>query len=198
MGYYMPSASGTKELYPALGLDDIASQVPAIKKTYLAHKDFATATMSDVFKSFESTIKLSAKEAASCWFENKGAGIFESRPLPVEAQFAPVNCILVNDYNRDGQPDILLAGNEYQTEVMTGRYDAGYGLLLLGNKNKEFTAVPQSEAGIFLRGDTRCMRPIIINGHELVLAAINNSKLQVFGISATRAETAMQKTITRK
>ncbi|HVG13669.1 MAG TPA: VCBS repeat-containing protein [Chitinophagaceae bacterium] len=187
MGYYMRDASGSRELYPALGLDDIASQVPAIKKTYLAHKDFATATMNDVFKSYESTIKLSAKEAASCWFENKGAGVFEPRQLPVEAQFAPVNCILVNDYNRDGQPDILLAGNEYQTEVMTGRYDAGYGLLLLGNKNKEFTAVPQFKAGIFLRGDTRCMRPIIINGREMVLAAINNSKLQVFGVGEITA-----------
>ena len=37
--------------------------------------------------------------------------------------------------------DILLAGNEYQAEVMTGRYDASYGCFLRGSSNKTFTSV---------------------------------------------------------
>jgi len=53
--------------------------------------------------------------------------------LPIEAQFAPVNSILCNDFDNDGHLDLLLAGNEYQVEVMIGRYDASYGLLLRGN-----------------------------------------------------------------
>ena len=131
MGYYIPTATGKKELYPALGLDEIVTQVPAVKKTYLLHKNFSTATMADVFRSVPEPAKLIAAEAATSWFENTGNGSFKQHPLPAEAQFAPVNCILVNDYNKDGLPDILLAGNEYQTEVMTGQYDASYGLLLL-------------------------------------------------------------------
>jgi hypothetical protein len=180
MGYYIPTEKGKKELYPALGLGDIAMQVPAIKKNYLLHKDFSTATMPDVFKSIDEPAKLIASEAASCWFENNGKGVFKKHQLPAEAQFAPVNCILVNDYNKDGLPDILLAGNEYQAEVMTGQYDASYGLLLLASPGKNFIAIPQNKSGIFLRGDTRCMRSIIINNNPMVLAAINNSLLQVF------------------
>ncbi|MEP7372772.1 MAG: VCBS repeat-containing protein [Chitinophagaceae bacterium] len=183
VGYYIPTTNGKKELYPALGLDEIASQAPAIKKTYLLHKNFSTATMADVFKSIAEPSKLIANEAASSWFENKGNGSFIQHTLPAEAQFAPVNCILVNDYNKDGLPDILLAGNEYETEVMTGQYDASYGLLLLSSPDGKFTAVPPGKSGIFLRGDTRCMRSIVINGKQVILAAINNSVLQVFGVN---------------
>lgn len=183
MGYYIAGSSGKKELYPALGLDEIVTQVPAVKKTYLLHKNFSTATMADVFKSITDPAKLLAREAASSWFENTGNGSFKQHPLPGVAQFAPVNCILVNDYNKDGLPDILLAGNEYQTEVMTGQYDASYGLLLLALPDKSFVAVPQNKSGIFLRGDTRCMRSIIINNQPAILAAINNSALQVLTVN---------------
>ena len=183
MGYYIPAQNGKRELYPALGLGDIATQVPAIKKTYLMHKDFSTATMEDVFKSVEEPVKLVAKEAASCWFENSGNGVFTKHQLPPEAQFAPINCMLINDYNKDGLPDILIGGNEYQAEVMTGQYDASYGLLLLAAPNKKFTALPQNKSGIFLRGDTRCMRPITIDNKPMIIAAINNSSLQVFKLN---------------
>ncbi|MEI9908211.1 MAG: VCBS repeat-containing protein [Bacteroidota bacterium] len=183
MGYYISSTTSKKELYPALGLDEIVTQVPAIKKTFLLHKSFSTATMADVFKSIPQPVKLIAAEAASSWFENPGNGFFKQHALPAEAQFAPVNCILVNDYNKDGLPDILLAGNEYQTEVMTGQYDASYGLLLLAKPGKTFTAVPQSKSGIFLRGDTRCMRSIIIKNKPMILAAINNAALQAFQVN---------------
>lgn len=182
MGYYLPSTTGKKELFAAQGLDEIAAQVPVIKKNYLLHQDFSVAPMADIFKATAEPVKLIASEAATCWFENIGKGIFKQHALPAEAQFAPVNCILVNDYNKDGLPDILLAGNEYEAEVMTGQYDASYGLVLLGAPNQSFTAIPQNKSGIFLRGDTRCLRSITINNKPMVLAAINNGKLQVMQV----------------
>lgn len=182
MGYYMAPQNGKKDLYTALNLDDIAGQVPAIKKQYLLHKDFSTATMAAVFKTASNPVKLLAAEAASCWFENTGKGVFKKHQLPAEAQFAPVNCILINDYNNDRYPDVLIAGNEYQSDITTGQYDASYGLLLLGNAKKRFTPVTQAKSGFFLRGDARCMRQIIINKKPMVLAAVNNTKLQVYKI----------------
>ena len=179
MGYYIPTGKGDRELFPAMGLDEIAMQVPSIKKKYLLHKEFSKATLADVFGAVQPA-KLIANEAASCWFENDGNGMFKKHALPAEAQFAPVNCMLVNDFNKDGSPDILLAGNEYGAEVMTGQYDAGYGLLLLGTTNKTFVTLPLSGSGFFLRGDTRCMRSIVVNNELVILAAINNSALQVF------------------
>ena len=182
MGYYMDSQNGVKDLYSALNLDEIAGHVPAIKKQYLLHKDFSVATVADVFKKVSSPVKLKANEAASCWFENTGKGIFEKHQFPSVVQYAPVNCILINDYNKDGYPDILIAGNEYESGITTGQYDASYGLLLLGNSNKTFTPVTQEKSGLFLRGDTRCIRQIIINKKPMILAAVNNEMLQVYKI----------------
>ena len=56
----------------------------------------------------------------------------------MEAQFAPVNAIICDDLDNDGFKDLLLAGNEYQTNVMTGRYDASYGCFLKGGADKKF------------------------------------------------------------
>ena len=101
----------------------------------------------------------------------------------MEAQLSPVNCILINDFNRDGNVDMLLAGNEYETEITTGSYDAGYGLLLLGNEKKTFTPLTPRESGLFLRGDTRCLQQLLVKDKPIILAAINNGPLVVHKIN---------------
>jgi hypothetical protein len=179
LGYYQFAPSGKKELYPAFGLAELTSQVPSVKKEYLFHKSFAKATLSDVFRNVKDPSKLVASEAASCWFENNGKGVFTKHELPVEAQFTAVNCILVDDFNKDGKPDLFLAGNEHQPEVSTGPYDAGYGLLLAGGANKLFKAVTQNRSGIFIRGDVRCLRPIQTATNTYIIAAVNNSPLTI-------------------
>lgn len=83
-------------------------------------------------------IEMHCDETRTVWFENTGDGKFLLHAFPVEAQFAPVNAIEVVDADNDGNLDVILAGNEYQIEIMTGRYDASYGLLLKGNGGGEF------------------------------------------------------------
>ena len=112
-----------------------------------------------------------------------GNGKFVKHPLPVEAQFAPVNAIICDDLDNDGYKDLLLAGNEYQTEVMTGRYDASYGLFLKGNNKKEFIPVSPVKSGFFIKGDVKDMALLRLpNGQKLVLAAVNNDALRVFSV----------------
>ena len=94
----------------------------------------------------------------SCWIENIGNGKFVMHALPMEAQFAPVNAIVCADMDGDGIKDILLAGNEYQTEVMTGRYDASYGCFLKGINNKEFKAISPAISGFKIDGDVKDMK----------------------------------------
>lgn len=45
-------------------------------------------------------------------------------PLPVQAQLSVLNGITVDDYNGDGNLDVLINGNDYGTEPVIGRYDA--------------------------------------------------------------------------
>jgi hypothetical protein len=46
-----------------------------------------------------------------------------------------------NDYNGDGNLDLLISGNFYATEVVAGQYDALDGLYLQGDGRGNFYPV---------------------------------------------------------
>ncbi len=184
MFYYIKDEDGNRNLYPSISKDQLAAQVPLIKKEYLLNKDYATATAGKLFKDEKSLQILTCNETRSCWIENKGNGKFEKHALPQEAQFAPVNTIICDDMDGDGIKDILLAGNEYQTDVMTGRYDASYGCFLKGNDQKQFQAISPGLSGFRIDGDVKDMKRITTsNNQKLILVAVNNDYMKVFKLS---------------
>ncbi|MEO6731911.1 MAG: VCBS repeat-containing protein [Ferruginibacter sp.] len=143
--------------------------------------------MDDIFKQQEgqdSFLRLQCNEARSCWFENRGDGKFSKHPLPVETQFAPVNSIVCTDIDNDGKMDLLLGGNEYQAEVMTGRYDASYGCYLKGDGKGNFLVIKPALSGFVLKGDIKDMKMINISNNKLILvAAINNDLMKALGLT---------------
>src|SRR4029077_10372374 len=148
--------------------------------------DYAQAGYEDIFKGKDKKdiLDLFCEETRSCFFENTGNGKFIKHPLPVEAQFAPVNAIICDDLDNDGFKDLLLAGNEYQTDVITGRYDASYGCFLRGSNNNKFISVSPVESGFILNGDVKDLSLIrLSNGSKLILAAVNNDSLRVSSIN---------------
>ena len=138
-------------------------------------------------KSKEDIQRLFCDETRSCYFENTGNGKFVKHPLPVEAQFAPVNAIICDDLDNDGYKDLLLAGNEYQADVTRGRYDASYGCFLHGNKKSEFSAISPVKSGFIVDGDVKDMSLISLsNNKKIVLVAINNDSLKAFEINMNK------------
>ncbi|WP_336517986.1 hypothetical protein [Pollutibacter soli] len=185
MFYYLKGADGVRKSFPAISRSLFAEQVPSIKKKFLLYKDYAVAGYDEIFKGKpkDAIKELYCDETRSCFFENTGNGKFVKHPLPTEAQFAPVNAIICDDIDKDGFKDLVLAGNEYQADVITGRYDACYGLFLKGTKDKTFIPVPPVKSGFIIDGDVRDMSLInLINGKRLLLAAVNNDSLRVFRI----------------
>lgn len=186
MAYYMKNEKGEWDLFPALSRDQFAAQVPAIKKNFLLHADYADANTDALFAPFQGDemLKLSCNETRSVWLENKGGGAFALHALPLEAQIAPVNAIVCTDADGDGRTDIIIAGNEYQAEVSTGRYDASYGLLLKGNDAGNFKPVAPAVSGLILDGDVKDLKLISLgtNGRMLV-AGINDETLKVFRLN---------------
>jgi len=87
-------------------------------------------------------------------FLNRG-NRFEAVPLPAEAQLAPAFYAGVADFNGDGLEDIFLSQNFSPTAVGTSRYDAGRGLLLIGDGKGGFTPMPGTKSGIVVYGDQR-------------------------------------------
>ncbi|MEO8404564.1 MAG: VCBS repeat-containing protein [Chitinophagaceae bacterium] len=184
--YYIKDKDGKRKLYPAISRSQFAEQVPSIKKTFLHYADYANATADDIFKgkAKDNLLTLQCNETRSCYFKNIGNGKFKKIPLPNEAQWAPVNAILCDDFDGDGINDLLLAGNEYQADVMTGPYDASYGFLLKGNTDLGFSTVPSRKSGLRLNGDVKDLALVQLpNKEKIILVSINADSLRVLRIN---------------
>ncbi len=184
--YYIKGDEGKKQSYPAFSRNQLADQVPLIKKKFIHYGDYAKAELDDIIQGQAKTsmLTLYCDETRSCWFENVGGGKFVKHVLPAEAQFSPINAIICDDLDNDGVKDLLLAGNDYQTDVITGRYDASYGCFLRGAKNKTFVSVPPVKSGFILKGDIKDMAILQLDKRQKVLlAAANNDSLRVFRVN---------------
>lgn len=167
--------------YPISIRDYVLDQMPYLRKKYLRYNQYSGATVTDIFTP-EQLAKASsflANNMSSLVFINNGRADFTLKILPPEAQFFPVKAIQCMDINRDGNLDLLLAGNDYSTEVETGRNDAGIGLLLFGNGKGDFKPVPVTESGFYVPGDVKCLESISIKGNRCFIAGKNKDKIQV-------------------
>ena len=183
--YYIKNNKGVYELFPAIDRTQFAEEIPYIKKKYLLNKDYAMINMEELFKGIDmkDMMVLKCETTATVWIENLGNGHFKMHQLPIEAQFAPVNAIVADDLDHDGNIDLLLGGNEYQAEISTGRYDASYGLFLKGDGRGLFTPVKSTQSGFIVVGDMKNLKTITNkNQHQFVLAAVNNDSLKCFEI----------------
>jgi len=129
------------------------------------------------------SLHLQAETFASCYFENRGNGEFVMRKLPNEAQLSSINDIIIDDFDYDGHPDILAAGNLFNVEVVTPRNDAGIGVFLKGDGEGRFMAVPFESSGFFAPGDVKSLALIHINDKDReILVGNNNDRLQIFRV----------------
>ncbi len=186
MFYYIKDEDGQRRLHPSINRDQLATQIPSIKKRFLLNRDFPKASVADIFIDKDGLQILTCEETRTSWLENLGSGKFKKNILPAQAQFAPVNAILCADMDGDGIKDILLAGNEYQADVLTGRYDASYGCFLKGMKDKSFKYVSYLTSGLKIDGDIKDMKLITTAGNEkIILVAVNDDYLKAFRINSS-------------
>jgi enediyne biosynthesis protein E4 len=181
--YHIPNEKGEYRLYPAIDQTEFSQEVPTIKKKYLLNADYAKISIDDLFQSInnENMLELRCDTTASMWMENIGNGRYRPRALPMQAQFAPVNAIIARDFTNDGIIDLLIAGNEYQAETGSGRYDASYGQLFEGHSNGTFSAIRPLDAGLVLDGDVKRLSVIHSRKHgPVLLVAVNADLLKCF------------------
>lgn len=170
--------------YPVRGRSCSSQQIPAIKKKFENYESFSEATLIDVYteKDLASSLHYQVKSFASVYLENKD-GKFVINKLPVEAQVSSINQILVDDFDKDGHLDILIAGNLYASEVETPRNDASYGRFFRGNGKGEFEAMAVVESGFFVPGDVKNMKRIHVLEADYIIIAKNSDYLQFVKIA---------------
>lgn len=180
--YAIKNNTGKYELSPGIARDEWAKQMPSIKKRFEQNAAFAKASMQGIFTEdmMKGATVLQCNEVRSGYFENNGNGVFSFHSFPLAAQVSPVNAIVCTDANNDGIIDIILAGNEYQCQVMAGRYDASYGLVLAGKGKGSFEALQPISSGLIIDGDTKDLKLLHAGRRVLLLAAVNDAALKTF------------------
>lgn len=170
--YYIKGVS-----YPAFSRDDIADQIPSLKKKFLEYNQYAVATINEVFspEQLSDAKQLTANNMQTIYLENTGNG-FVLHTLPQEAQYAPVYAIVSADINKDGKKDLLLAGNNTYTRIKFGRYTANHGVLLLGDGKGGFAYVPQAKSGLQLRANVKSMQVLGDGNKQKIIAGTNNGE----------------------
>ena len=170
-------------MYPLVMKADLQKRIPGIKKQFLKHSDYANKTVEEIFgkDAVSKATHRTVNYDKSCVLMNDGGGKFTFKDLPVEAQFSPIFGIESFDYNQDGTVDLLLAGNFFDVQPEVGRYDASYGLILIGKGNGEFKTVRPRDSGFFVKGQVRNVRKIVMkNKTNCFILAKNNDNAQVF------------------
>jgi hypothetical protein len=177
----MTSFNKGKE-YPVHSRDDLIKQVPSLKKKFPDYTSYAQATIDEVLTAQEKSSAYSAKvfEFASSILINQGDGKFELKSLPMWAQIAPIYGILISDFDKDGNLDVLVSGNDHGTEVGIGRYDASKGMFLKGTGTGDFTPLPLSESGLLIDGNSRGAISINVNNELIYVFGSNNGNLKSY------------------
>lgn len=162
---------------PFANYDELTKQLPYLKKKYLLAKNFAKATLPDLFGAdkLEKSIHRSVNTLQSMYFENTGKGFqFTPHKLPDELQYSTLNAYTLQDLNKDGKMEVLLGGNFFQSNIEMGRYDANYGnVLSIGQGGKMDL---YSLGDLRIKGEVRRMEPVKAGGKTAFILARNNEQ----------------------
>ena len=175
--------------YPVAGRDEFLLVAPELRKKFPTYKAFGGSTLADIVprQQVRAATVLEAETFASAIALNRGAGTFELRALPLEAQFAPIHAALADDFDGDRTVDLMVAGNFFGVTPARGRYDASYGLLLNGDGTGGLVPVDMEQSGLVVEGQARRMAFLKrANGERVIVVARNNDGLQILRMSHIR------------
>jgi len=157
--------------------DELTAALPYLKPRYPKYSDYAGQTVEQVFGSgLDGAIVKQAETFATTLALSNRDGSYTLVPLPREAQIAPVYGILAGDFDRDGNLDLLLAGNFEGVQPAIGQMSASYGLFLRGDGHGGFKPVGASASGFFVPGQARDIQRLRTRRGDLYIVARNNDR----------------------
>ncbi len=173
----------TKKEFPVHMRDDAVKQMISMRSKFQNYRSYATSTIDQLFseEQLAGSLVLKANFLNSSFCRNEGQGKFSLVPLPAEAQISVLNGMTVDDFDADGNLDVIICGNDWGTEVSVGHYDALNGLMLKGDGKGGFVAQSILESGIFIPGNGKALIGLkSMHSGYLIAAGQNRGQLKIF------------------
>ncbi|HEY9364986.1 MAG TPA: FG-GAP-like repeat-containing protein, partial [Chitinophagaceae bacterium] len=167
--------------YPFVSRDELNEQMYSMRKKFGSYKAYADVTMKELFtpEELKKAGKLKVNELRTTVFLNRN-GKFIKSELPVQAQFSAVTNILTDDFDHDGNLDLLLLGNHSDNRLKLGSFDANYGCLLKGDGKGNFEYCDQPTSGLSVVGDVKSVIEVNLNGKKNLIIGASNESLQFY------------------
>ena len=170
--------------YPLGGMVPLGRALYQLSLKFPTYGSFADASIPQLFDpaALKQALRYQADTFASVYLHNRGGGAFSASALPHLAQISPTKSIVVHDVDGDGNLDMIVAGNLFDTEANTPRADAGNGLWLRGDGRGHFTPVPSRESGLLAPRNVAGLALVTTPGGKVMLVANTGDSLQAFTI----------------
>nr|WP_321415932.1 VCBS repeat-containing protein [uncultured Allomuricauda sp.] len=172
--------------YPIHQKSELTGQLPSLKKQNLKASDYAHRTIHQLFPKevMDKSIVKKVETSASVIAINEGGGKFTIKNLPPRAQLSCICDITCTDVDKDGNLDLIMAGNNYEFKPQFSRLDASQGNVLLGDGKMGFTWQDYETSGFKIRDEVKYLKQFKDkNGKIYVIAAVNNNKPKIFAIN---------------
>ncbi len=166
---------------PVRGRECTSQQMPFISEKFKDYNSFASANLVDILpeQGLMNAVTYEVSNFESVILINNGKRLVR-KPLAVQAQVSPIKSSIVEDFNNDGNKDILVVGNHYSTEVETIRYDSGIGTMLIGDGKNNFEAIAPTKSGLHVPYDSRNVARVKGIAKNYILITNNNDNPTLF------------------
>lgn len=182
---YWKDTSGVMTEYPVNYFDELISQSKLFQNKFDSYASFSYASFADMFdeESLEKAEFILHANTTSSFVLWNDAGNIRWEELPRSLQVAPINRMIVHDFNADKIPDVLISGNDHSYDVSTGFYDANKGFVLLSKgKEQGFSVLAPSESGITFQGMVNSLN-LFEGDTTFVISGINCGQSTVYQLN---------------
>lgn len=141
--------------YPYALRHTLVNQIKELKRKFPDFESFKSADISLIFskEQIDQSLILETDYLRTSLFMNMGGWQFKESMLPTEVQFSPIYAIESEDFDGDGDIDLVCGGNQFRVQPEMGIYDATRGVYLENDGTGTFQYIPQS--GFSVNGEIR-------------------------------------------